>query len=188
MLVKQGVMSCNGGSQVSFYWILRDDISVSQNQWRSLETWSRYRDSPRDPFLWVSVWKVSGLVSVSKTLNTAEKCFIKTSIFQRFFSLLYLQEETAKTDRKMAEIWQKINLEVITTFFKRISAKQTNLWSLESCFRIWNVGLGIFFMKSRSRLEILTRLRSRLHHCSKHLKKTLLTPMVGNVLRSNVIS
>jgi len=39
------------------------------NQRCSLETWSRSRDSSRDPFLLVSVSKVSGLVSVSKAGN-----------------------------------------------------------------------------------------------------------------------
>jgi len=59
-------------------------------QWWSLETWSRSRDSSRDPFLRVSVSKFSGLDSVSKatsleTLNIAKKLFSKISTIQRFF-------------------------------------------------------------------------------------------------------
>jgi len=48
------------------------------------------RDSSQDPFLRVSVSKVSGVVSVSKisgleTLNIAKQWFIQLSMFQRFF-------------------------------------------------------------------------------------------------------
>jgi len=44
------------------------------NQRCSLETWSRSRDESRDPFLLVSVSKVSGLVSVSKAGPALSQC------------------------------------------------------------------------------------------------------------------
>jgi len=39
---------------------------MNNHQWWSLEFWCRSQDSSWDPFLQVSVLKVSGLVSVSK--------------------------------------------------------------------------------------------------------------------------
>jgi len=74
-------------------------------QWWSLETWSR----SRDPFLRVSVSKVSGLVSVSKvsgleTLSIAKKWFIKIYIIQRF-CLLYLQ---VRNNQNISEKCQKL--------------------------------------------------------------------------------
>ena len=67
----------------SFYaWFYASFLFVIHElQWWSLETWSR----SRDPFLRVSVSKVSGLVSVSKvsgleTLNIQRKWFINISL------------------------------------------------------------------------------------------------------------
>jgi len=84
------------------------------------------------------------------------------------FCLLYLQVKTAKTRRKMPEIKKKLFQKCERHFFL-ISAKSTN-------FDVSSLGLELrvsgFLIKSRSRLEILTksrsrsrRLRSRLHHC-----------------------
>jgi len=74
----------------------------SRYRWWSLWTWSRARDSSRDPFLRVSVSKVSVSsrsrrlqVSVTilllETFNTAAIWHSKISVIQRAFCLLYLQ-------------------------------------------------------------------------------------------------
>jgi len=65
-------------------------------QWWSLETWSL----SRDPFLRVSVSKVSGL----ETLSIAKKWFIKIYIIQRF-CLLYLQ---VRNNQNISEKCQKL--------------------------------------------------------------------------------
>ena len=109
------------------------------NQW-SLETWSRSRDSSRDPFLRVSVSEVSGL----KTLNIAMKCFIKISILQRFL-FLYLQvrnnqntsEKCLKFGKNSSQMWWR---HLFFTFGKM--------------HKFWSLGLGVFLMKARSRSRL----------------------------------
>jgi len=73
------------------------------HQWWSLETWSRSRDTSRDPFfevsVSVSVSKVSGLVSVSKDLGlelfVSRLCigyflwsFLRSSLKKRFKKMI----------------------------------------------------------------------------------------------------
>ena len=70
----------------------------------------------RDPFLRVSVSKATGL------LNIAKKWLSKTSKFNEI-SLLYFRPRNNKTDRKNARNLKIFNLEVMTTFFKKFSAK-----------------------------------------------------------------
>jgi len=81
------------------------------------------RDSSRDPFLRVSVSKVSGLVSVSKaarleTLNVAKKWFSKVPIIKRFLFVVFSGKKQQKHVGKMPEIRKKFTSEVITTFLK----------------------------------------------------------------------
>jgi len=106
----------------------------------------------------VSVSKVSGL----ETLNFAKKWFIKISIIQRFFVCCICRKETTKTRRKNARNSKKFKSEVMT--FKKNFQHDAQI--LKS-----RVSVSGFLMKSRSRsrLEILTRsrsrrLRSRPHH------------------------
>ena len=147
------------------------------NRWWSLKTWYR----SRDPFLGVSVLKFSGLVSVSKfsgleTSNIAEKWFIKISVTQRFFVCYNCRLETTKTCRKNARNLKKIQVRSDNDIALKYLAKCTN-------FEVSSLRLGLevqvsvseFLMKSQSRLEILTRSRSRrlqarLHHCYGHTK------------------
>ena len=72
-----------------------------QYQWWSLETWSRSRhesrDSSRDPFLRVSVSKVSGL----ETLNVAKKWFIKISVIQIFLFVVFAGKKQPKHARNL---------------------------------------------------------------------------------------
>jgi len=69
---------------------------------------------------------------------------------------------------KMPEIWTKFKSEVMTRFFNKMSAKCTNCEVSVSVLN-FKSRISEFLMKSRSRLEILTksqsrRLRSRLHY------------------------
>jgi len=73
----------------------------------SLETWSR----SRDPFLRVSVSKVSGLDSVLvsnvpglETLNIAKKWFTKISKIQRFLFVVFAGKKQPKQVGKMPEM------------------------------------------------------------------------------------
>jgi len=82
-------------------------LNTHSYQWWSLETWSR-----GDPFLRVSVSKVSSLVSVSvlkatglETLNIANKCYSKFSIYQKFLFLVFAGKKHPKQVGKMPEIW-----------------------------------------------------------------------------------
>jgi len=74
-------------------------IRRSQQQWWSLETWSRSRDLSRDPFLRVSVSKVSGL----ETLNIAKIWFINIYIIQIFLFVVFAGKKQPKHMGKMPE-------------------------------------------------------------------------------------
>ena len=74
----------------------------SHFQWWSLETWSRSRDSSRDPFLRVLVSKVLGL----ETLNIAKKWFIKIYIIQIFLFVVFAGKKQPKHVGKMPETWR----------------------------------------------------------------------------------
>ena len=129
-----------------------------------------------DSFLPVPVSKVSGL----ETLNIAKKWFIKVCIIQRFLFVVFVGKKQPKHVRKMPEIWKKFKSEVMMTFF----LFQQNTQILKS-------RVSEFLMKSRSRLEILTRfqsrrLRSRLHHCHTKLCFNINLAMCG--LPSNMKS
>jgi len=111
-------------------------------QWWRLDTWSRSRDSSQDPFLRVPVSKVLGLVTVSRvsgleTLNIAKKWFIKISIIQIFFFVVFAGKKQPKHIGKMPEIWKKFKSEVMTTFSFFYLAKCTN-------FEVSSLGLGVF--------------------------------------------
>jgi len=118
------------------------EIRCCENQWWSLETWSRSRDSSRDPFLRVSVSKVSDLVFVSvskvsglETLNSAKKWFIKISKIQ-IFCLLYLQ---VRNNQNMSEKCQKLEkIQVRSTGVRRnVSRGASSIFCLSSpcCWR-----------------------------------------------------
>ena len=97
------------------------------------------RDSFRNSFLRVSVSKVSGL----ETLNIAKKWFIKIFTIQLFFICCIFRQETTKIRRKNARNLKKFYSEVITTFFKNISAKCTNfeVSSLGLEFQVSSLGV-----------------------------------------------
>ena len=127
----------------------RDLVSVSRQD-RDLETSPRW-DKSRDPFLRVSVSKVSGL----ETLNIAKKWFVKISIIQRFVFVVYASKKQQKHVGKNARDLKKIQVRSDEDIFMKISAKCTNfevsVWTFKS--RVLE-----FLRKSRSRLEILTGL------------------------------
>jgi len=109
------------------------------------------RDSSRDPFLRVSVSKVSGL----ETLNIAKKWCSKISIIQRFLFVVFAGKKQSKQVGKVPEIRKKFNLEVMTTFFQEISAKCTNfeVSSLGLEFQVSSLGLRIFDEVSVSQFQ-----------------------------------
>jgi len=146
----------------------------------SLETWSRSRDESQDPFLEVSVCKVSGLVSVSvakvsglETLNIAKKRFIEISLIQRFVFVVFAGEKQPNYVEKMLEICKKFKSEVMTTFLKTLPQNTQIFKSRVLNFKSHvSVLVSEFLMKSRSRFKFLTRsrsrsLRSRLHNWSR---------------------
>ena len=111
----------------------------------------------------VSVWKVSGLVSVlvSKVsdleiINIAKKRFIKISIIQRFVFVVFAGKKQAKHVGKMLEICKKCKSEVVKTFKKK--TLRQNVQILKSQV---SVLVSEFLIKSRSRFKILTMPRSR---------------------------
>jgi len=63
-----------------------------------------------------------------------------------FFSVVFAGKKQPKQVRKMPKIRKKFNLEVVTTFFSKISAKFTNfeVWSLSLEFHVSSLGLAIF--------------------------------------------
>jgi len=101
----------------------------ARQRW-SLQTWSRPRDESRDPFLLVSVPKVSGLDSVSiatglDTFIIANKWYSKIYIIQLLFVCCICRWETTKRRRKNARNLKKFTSEVMTTCFSN-SANRTN--------------------------------------------------------------
>jgi len=86
---------------------------------------------------------------------------------QKIKMKLNLQVRKSQTSLKNARNLKKFKSEVMTTFFFN-SAKCTNFEVLVSNFKS---RVSRFLMKSRSRLEILTRSRSQLHHWSQITQK-----------------
>jgi len=120
---------------------------MNNHHWWSLEFWFRSRDESRDPFLQVSVSKVSGLVSVSKsagleTLNIAKKWYSKISIIQQILFVVFAGKKQPKPVRKNARSLKNIQLRSNDIFLKI----RQNAQILKS-----RVSVSGFLMRSRSR-------------------------------------
>jgi len=114
----------------------RDLVSVSRHE-------------SRDPFLWVSVSQVSGLVSVSnatglETLNSAKKWCSIISIFRLFLFVVFADKKQAKQVGKIQEIWKNSTLRWWR--FSKNSPKRRNfeVSRLGLCLEFQVSSLGIF--------------------------------------------
>ena len=120
------------------------------------------REPSRDPFLRVSVSKVSGLVSVSKATGLPSQVLrlwilqgyglVKLLEFNEFFLCYICRWETTKTGREMPEIRKNSTLKRWRQFFEKFRQNPQILKSRVSVlnFKYW-IQVAEFFMKSRSR-------------------------------------
>ena len=102
----------------------------------------------------------------SRDFEYCKEMFCSNFYNSTIFCLLYLQEIQPKHVAKMPEIWRIFKSEVMTIFFQKI---WQNAQSLKSRVSVWvsnfksraSVSVSGFLVKSRSRLQILTRSWSR---------------------------
>ena len=111
----------------------------------------------------------------SRDFEYCKEMVYQNSCNSKIFVCCISSKKQPKHVGKMPEIWKKFRSEVMTTFFQKISAECTN-FEVSSLGVELQVSVSEFLMKSRSRLEILTRSRSRsrrlrspLHHCHTKL-------------------
>ena len=102
----------------------------------------------------------SGRFQVSRLWILQRNFLLKFLSFNDFLFVVFAGKKQPKHVGKMPEIWKKLKSEVMTTLFNKISAKCTNFEVSVSNFKS-RVLVSDFLIKSRSRLEFLTRSRSR---------------------------